>query len=417
MQLIEKIQELGHSYLIIKDEVLEENEYMINMLSSGEIDNLIVCQRALYNNESVLKYDVTNMKSISSEYKGINIKEQVISQLIEDMTLAIRNGCSFLLEEKYYLFDPDYIFIDMETNTIKMLYVPFTINNAAEVWMKNVYYPFADFLLAHVDHTDDKATNIAYNFYRMSKEEFFSLESFNAIFRKDLLTKSEDNEEKGFATDNIAVKEQDMNELIFPFEESEAETQIEYKKPIICLLAGLLLLGIYILLFMDNVYGVYIGILSILLIVTSISLFLKNVWIFILNKRTNNIAVPDEVSISEYWDGDEKTVFFDENQNIDLEKTIHRIVWDDDIGHKEKIINSFPVIIGKKYDSVDICIPNESVSRKHAKIFIKKNDLYIQDLGSTNGTYINGKRLRKNECVIIDETSEIKFGKVNISVV
>ena len=49
---------------------------------------------------------------------------------------------------------------------------------------------------------------------------------------------------------------------------------------------------------------------------TSISLFLKNVWIFILNKRTNNIAIPDEVSISEYWDGDEKTVFFDENQNL-----------------------------------------------------------------------------------------------------
>ena len=28
-----------------------------------------------------------------------------------------------------------------------------------------------------------------------------------------------------------------------------------------------------------------------------------------------------------------------------------------------------------------------------------------------------GKGLRKNESVIIDETSEIKFGKVNISVV
>ena len=77
----------------------------------------------------------------------------------------------------------------------------------------------------------------------------------------------------------------------------------------------------------------------------------------------------------------------------------------------ETINNNIDIINKKELDFDYLDILNNKVSN------IKKNDLYIQDLGSTNGTYINGKRIRKNESVKIDESSEIKFGKVNISVV
>lgn len=54
--------------------------------------------------------------------------------------------------------------------------------------------------------------------------------------------------------------------------------------------------------------------------------------------------------------------------------------------------NSNEVIIGRGNDN-DIVISDGSVSTKHAKIFLENGEVYIEDLRSMNGTFINGKRI------------------------
>ena len=53
------------------------------------------------------------------------------------------------------------------------------------------------------------------------------------------------------------------------------------------------------------------------------------------------------------------------------------------------------VTIGRKTDN-DIHIDNLAVSGNHAKILTILNDSFIEDLDSTNGTYINGKKVNKH---------------------
>jgi pSer/pThr/pTyr-binding forkhead associated (FHA) protein len=43
--------------------------------------------------------------------------------------------------------------------------------------------------------------------------------------------------------------------------------------------------------------------------------------------------------------------------------------------------------------TVDICIPHESVSRRHAQIVRQQTGYFLSDLDSSNGTYQNGERL------------------------
>lgn len=63
------------------------------------------------------------------------------------------------------------------------------------------------------------------------------------------------------------------------------------------------------------------------------------------------------------------------------------------------------VIIGRS-SACRLRLPSKNVSRKHARIFFRNDEYYIEDLGSTNGTYVNGIRvvkcaLRKNDLIYI----------------
>ena len=63
--------------------------------------------------------------------------------------------------------------------------------------------------------------------------------------------------------------------------------------------------------------------------------------------------------------------------------------------------------IGRKIDN-DIHLDNLSVSGHHAKILTILNDSFIEDVGSTNGTYLNGTLIKKQ---ILKNGDVVKIGK------
>jgi len=52
----------------------------------------------------------------------------------------------------------------------------------------------------------------------------------------------------------------------------------------------------------------------------------------------------------------------------------------------------------------DIVIPDPYASRRHARIFYKDDKWYVEDLGSRNGTYVDGEDIRGRGAV------ELKIG-------
>lgn len=52
--------------------------------------------------------------------------------------------------------------------------------------------------------------------------------------------------------------------------------------------------------------------------------------------------------------------------------------------------------VGSSNDS-DLCLTDNGISRNHAVVYAKDSGFEIQDLGSSNGTYINFRRLNKEE--------------------
>jgi serine/threonine-protein kinase len=73
--------------------------------------------------------------------------------------------------------------------------------------------------------------------------------------------------------------------------------------------------------------------------------------------------------------------------------------WDADNG-------IFPDVDLDAYD------PDSKVSRKHARIIRRDEAYFIEDLGSTNGTFVNrGRRLLPGTPQVLNEGDEIIVGK------
>ena len=78
---------------------------------------------------------------------------------------------------------------------------------------------------------------------------------------------------------------------------------------------------------------------------------------------------------------------------------------DEEIGTFD--ITSAPIMVGRDPRS-DVVIKSETVSKSHLKIIPKGDQFYIVDLGSTNGTYVNGEKISET---LVTPDDQVQLGK------
>lgn len=70
------------------------------------------------------------------------------------------------------------------------------------------------------------------------------------------------------------------------------------------------------------------------------------------------------------------------------------------------------ITVGRKEHCM-VCIPNSTLSGEHCEIVLKNGKLYLHDLNSTNGTYLNGSPNRVTEA-LLESGSIIEMGAVKL---
>ena len=284
-----------------------------------------------------------------------------------------------MLDESGLLLEEGMIFADVETKELHFAFYP---GNKEAV---RQYEGLADFFLGNTDHSQEQAVDLAYEFYRMSKTDYFVLSSFLPLLEKKLASVKTGWEEESLAEmerlEGAALKADfgDSQDR----EEKEETGEKERKKA--------------------KKEGVFQRLLSFL-------------------KREKGARA--ETDISEEWsdmvwdsyeqqlyeNGSQETVYF-----ADLDKKERQIqkalCLRAEEGNRKILLRDFPITFGKMKGRVTVVLEDHSVSRIHAQLEAAEDGMRIRDLNSRNGTCINGKKLLPNEAEPLQEGDTVSFGR------
>ncbi|NBO65703.1 MAG: FHA domain-containing protein, partial [Acidobacteria bacterium] len=73
------------------------------------------------------------------------------------------------------------------------------------------------------------------------------------------------------------------------------------------------------------------------------------------------------------------------------------------------ILDQEEICVGRTLNN-EFVIKHESVSKRHARIVNRQDDYLLSDLGSSNGTFVEGRRITEIKLV---DGYEVRFGRVN----
>ncbi|RPI23493.1 MAG: FHA domain-containing protein [Actinobacteria bacterium] len=71
------------------------------------------------------------------------------------------------------------------------------------------------------------------------------------------------------------------------------------------------------------------------------------------------------------------------------------------------VLGAGETLVGRDADS-DIFLGDVTVSRRHARFILDEHGLRVEDLGSTNGTYVNDHR---GDAFMLSPKDEVRIGK------
>lgn len=76
---------------------------------------------------------------------------------------------------------------------------------------------------------------------------------------------------------------------------------------------------------------------------------------------------------------------------------------------------SLPVVVGRGSEA-RFRIQQDQISRKHCELFDRDGDVYVRDLGSTNGTFLDGEQIAASIRTPVPHGSVLRVGTIEIRI-
>ena len=463
------------SYMIIPcPEEAETESYQYRMLEMNRISGLLPCGLRHIDGRRYLYYDITGRQSMQSLYEGRKLSGTELFRLIRELDRVSESISGYLLDEQHLVLSQEQVFYELQTGNYYFTYYPGEVMPpeifrflADSIDGTDKGAAASAYRLSSVARGDRQALREAIREEAEEKEDPpYPYEPSAGLERHkgsrnvqdraaqsgnpklvEFIDRDEEQDQRAsdedLSADRIgARKKRKHRTKVSDKEKSETDRAVienavgkapSAKKQIVIRIllilfalcgAGGLLAAQFLLYITRRERRLCIA--GAILLVTAAGLVLTEMILYLRRERRRKqeeekksrpvYKKTDEEDLPRFscTDMEEYRLSDDENGNTvqlsELEKPGR--LYGQERGNRIDL-RTLPVTIGKAQSYADIILGDPSISRVHARIYKGENGgIEIRDLDSTNGTWINGVRLKPNEKKTVHRGDEVRFGNV-----
>jgi len=371
---------LNHNYVIFSGMNDEIDDLTITMLRENTIEGLLPVNIIKNNDITEIAYEISNFQSMSSCYKQNRITS---SQLL----LFIKSICQILdILEGYYLesyglcLSVDKIYWSEDYSQVFFCFDP-TKQRIDDIEL----HQLTDFVLQRADYSDYKSVVYAYELYQAVREEHFSMQG--------VLKKFMELENSSYIVRN---EESVVSDSVMEF--SNSSIQEASAEP-------------------NNMSSILKDIATVLEEDDDWEREEPSGRLFNITKRKKNKKQKAKKNdLTDFEKMMDEDFFSSENEKVvPTTQTYATKRYRLDSVSKVSdslLIDNYPYLVGSLSYAVDGCIEDSGISRFHARFDQSRGRVYLSDLNSASGTYLNGEHLNGSIQKEVKEGDRIRFGKM-----
>lgn len=343
------INEINGNYLLIMSEEINVSGYELKMFEYNDIKGFLPLSVSRINNTVTYEYRIMQYESFAKKYGSEAISSAGVRNLFSKITSLVHRAAEYLLNADSILLNPEYIYMDGDE--LLFCYYP-SCNQTFHKSLRELM----EYILERLDHSGQENIMTAYSLYQKILKNNFTMdglmEEFFCVPANDMKTQQSMEENMMPAAEE---KEQQSNDIFSLEQELEAELINKMPK--------------------DKKK--------------------KRKWFTLKSRKQEALQTANPTMLLA------EAVPYKTTQLL-VSKKLENLSGGEDI-----ILSDFPLHIGSSAEDSDFVVNNVTVSRRHAVITMECGGYYIEDMDSTNGTFVNGSRLSPNEPIRIKEGDKI----------
>ena len=178
----EYLYEGANNYLRLEKKEGYRNE--LRMLERGRIPGLLPSRGKTLNGVEYLYYEIGSLVNIRDVYLKKKLDRGMVGKLFEMLVHQQEVLSEYLLDERWLLTDPKYLFMDVASGELFFIYYP---GDETERWEQ--YGNLIEFMIRSGDYEDEELIEKIYSFYDLIMCKSFSLrigmEQMRKIMKKE----------------------------------------------------------------------------------------------------------------------------------------------------------------------------------------------------------------------------------------
>ncbi len=175
----EYIRDMHNNYIVLRGMKENCSAYGTKMLLNNTIPGLLKAELRCIDHMDLFYYDITSKKSVAVVYENKALNYDELKRILTGILNIIENSGEYLLSEKGFIIDPNYVFIDTASQDIELCYLAGREENIQDQLSR-----FMEFLMNNVDYQDEAAVILIYAMYKESKEVDCTFEKLLRVLNK-----------------------------------------------------------------------------------------------------------------------------------------------------------------------------------------------------------------------------------------